>query len=73
MDCNGVQSAAEANRDEEGRLPWEPTPAEIDAACEELRRKWTPRRLATRSGFVRWRLQSPHCPFTDDGRPLPIE
>lgn len=73
MDCNGVQPAAEANEGEEGRLPWEPTRAEIDAACEEIRRDWTPHRLALRAGFVEWRLQSPHCPFTADERPWRIE
>lgn len=71
MDCNGVQ--VEAAVDEEGRLPGEPTRDEIAAACEELRKTWSQRRLNTRSGFVRWRLQSPHSPFNIDGRPLRIE
>jgi hypothetical protein len=71
MDRNGVQ--VEDAADEEGRLPCEPTRAEIAAACEALRKGWSQRRLNTRSGFVRWRLQSPHSPFSFEGRPLRIE
>jgi hypothetical protein len=73
MDCNGVQGVVVANSDEEGRLPWEPSKEQILAACEEIRKSWTPHRLATRAGFVAWRLQSAHCPFTSDTQPLRIE
>jgi hypothetical protein len=34
-----------------------PSPEEIAAACEELRKSWPERRLRLRAGFARYRVQ----------------
>lgn len=59
-DNNGL----EENRGHRGGRAQEvpaPSPAEIAAACEEIRKSWPAWRLRLRAGFSRWRVQSVHC------------
>jgi len=72
MEREGSRFAV-ADDDEVGRLPHEPTRDEIREACERIREGWSPRMLRVRAGMTLCRLQSPVCPFTDEGRPLRIE
>lgn len=60
-------------RDDLDRLPQDPSREEIAAMCEQLRKGWSPKRLAVREGFARWRLQSVPCQFFSDGKCSPIE
>lgn len=59
--------------DEAGRLPNEPTRAEIREACEVIRQSWSPLMHRVRAGMSSCRLQLPVCTWTDSGRPLRIE
>jgi hypothetical protein len=72
MERDGSRLAV-TDDDEAGRLPHEPTRAEIREACERIRAGWSPRMLRVRAGITLCRLQSPVCPFTAEGRPLLIE
>lgn len=67
------REGSQVEADDLDRLPGDPSREEIAAMCERLRGEWSPRRLALREGFARWRLQSVPCQFFHDGKCLPIE